>query len=63
MAKTRKKPAKSGRPPLPDGQRRDKRLDDVRFSARELALAKAAAEACGVPWSLWVRRRLGVSEV
>jgi hypothetical protein len=63
MAKTRKKPAKGGRPPLPDGQRRDKRLDDVRFSARELARARAMAATAGLPWSLWVRRQLGVSEV
>jgi predicted DNA binding CopG/RHH family protein len=54
---------KGGRPPLPDGQRRDKRLDDVRFSAGELSRAKAMAAAAGLPWSLWVRRRLGVSEV
>jgi hypothetical protein len=64
MEKSRKKvadkPKRSGRPPLPPESRKDRRLDDVRFSAAELAALRARAESAGLTWSEWVRSRLGV---
>jgi hypothetical protein len=58
-AATKKKP-KIGRPTLPDIDRKDKKLDDVRFSTKELAVLKARAEAAGKSWTDWVRQRLGL---
>lgn len=64
MEKKQKKPAKAknlgGRPKLPAEKVKDRRLDDVRFSALELASLKERAAAAGVPWSAWVRGRLGL---
>lgn len=53
-------PKKGGRPPLPAGKRRDQRLNDVRFSASELALLKRRAAESGQRWTTWVRARLGL---
>ncbi len=60
MKKLRKKPRKQGRPPLPEGTARDKRLDDVRFSASELAQMKTYARSVGQTWTEWVRTTLGL---
>lgn len=58
---TKKKPQNvGGRPPLPDNQRRDKRIDTVRFSGDELETLRARAEASGLSWTDWVRQRLGL---
>jgi hypothetical protein len=65
VKKNHQKPATAknpgGRPRLPDEKRKDKRLDDVRFSAEELAKIRAVAAKSGESWSAWVRRRLGLS--
>lgn len=58
MKKPVKKTPKRGRKPLPAGQSRTKRLDDVRFSPNELAQYRAAAKKSGLIWSAWVRSRL-----
>ena len=58
MARTKRRPKKLGRPPVSDEDRRDRRLDDVRFSARELAGFKAQAAKAGLRWSDFVRLKL-----
>lgn len=60
MKKTLKKKRKPGRPVMDENTRRDKRLDDVRFSAGELARLKSVALKAGQRWSDWVRGRLGL---
>lgn len=57
-AKKRKNPG--GRPKLPTGEAKT-RLLDVRFNAKELAALKSIAADAKMPWSVWVRWRLGLA--
>jgi hypothetical protein len=60
MQKTAKKPIRPGRPSLPEGEVRNKRLDDVRFSEAELEKLKGIAAKAGKGWTDWVRGKLGL---
>ena len=61
MEKTKKKRRGPGRPPVSAELRRDRRLDDVRFSASELAFLRDLAAKSGFRWSDYVRRKLGIT--
>lgn len=45
---------KMGRPPKADGERRSERLE-IRLTEHERAAMNAAACACGIPLSEWIR--------
>ena len=65
MSKVKKKPVRKvkrppGRPPKPDHQRKDRWLNDVRFSAEELDMLRARAADSGLTWTEFVRGKLGL---
>lgn len=60
MKKLMEKAETRGRPPLPEEGRRTRRLDDVRFTAAEIAILKSRAADSGLSYSAWVRKRLGL---